>query len=208
MELLYRSTIYGALVWQVGDSVEQNGIFKIESKKAKADTVRGKNRAGLPATLKRSNIVRIVNVAWQKSFAWVEKNKKAIAVRGWGSLNCIGLYHPALQETKDMFKSINEIYEKQVRYGIDITDLSTLNTNQGSMGLCMDMFLDQKVKEMALGKMTPAEKKDKRLLAGQMKKDRGARLSAGLVATTDGYAIGPQCLAWARRTRLEKERKE
>jgi hypothetical protein len=64
------------------------------------------------------------------------------------------------------------------------------------------------VKETALGKMTPAEKKDKRLPIGQMKKDRGARLSTGLIAITDGYVIGPQCLAWARMTRLEKERKE
>jgi hypothetical protein len=31
--------------------------------------------------------------------------------------------------------------------------------------------------------------------------------SAGLMAITDGYAIGPKCLAWARRTWLEKERK-
>jgi hypothetical protein len=30
---------YGMTVWQVGNSVEQNGTFKIEIKKAKADTV-------------------------------------------------------------------------------------------------------------------------------------------------------------------------
>jgi flagellar biosynthesis component FlhA len=28
------------------------------------------------------------------------------------------------------------------------------------------------------------------------------------MAITDGYAIGPQCLVWAHRTRLEKEMKE
>jgi hypothetical protein len=125
-----------------------------------------------------------------------------------GALSCILLYHPELQETNDRVKSIKEMYEKKVRDGINITDLSALNTYQGSMALCMDMFLNQKVKETALGKMTPAEKKDKRRLTGQMKKDRGARLSAGLMVITDGYAIGPQCLAWDRRTRLEKERKE
>jgi hypothetical protein len=31
---------YGTSVWQVGDSPEKNGTFKIESRKAKADTVR------------------------------------------------------------------------------------------------------------------------------------------------------------------------
>jgi hypothetical protein len=70
----------------------------------------------------------------------------------------------------------------------------------------MDMFLDHKVKENALGKLTAVEKKEKRREAGLAKKARGARISAGLVAITDRYAIGPDCLAWARRTRLEKER--
>jgi hypothetical protein len=127
--------------WQVVDSVEQNSKFKIESNKAKADSVTAKDRAGLPAALERSDIVRIVNVAWQNSFTRVETNKKATAACGWGPLNYILLDHPELQETKDMVKSINEIYEKQVRDGIDITCLSTLNTDQGSMGLCMDMFI-------------------------------------------------------------------
>jgi hypothetical protein len=70
------------------------------------------------------------------------------------------------------------------------------------------MFLEHKVQEQALGKMTPAEKKKKRRQAGQRKKERGARISAGLMAIADGYAIGPQCLAWARRTHLRQERKE
>jgi hypothetical protein len=38
------------------------------------------------------------------------------------------------------------------------------------------------------------------------KKAGGARISAGLVAITDGYTIGPYCLSWARHTQLEKER--
>jgi hypothetical protein len=40
------------------------------------------------------------------------------------------------------------------------------------------------------------------------KRRRGARLSAGIVAITDAYAIGLQYLTLARRTRLENERKE
>jgi hypothetical protein len=69
-------------VWQLGDSAEQNGTLNIESKKAQADTGRCKIRVGLPATLERSDIVRIVNIAWQKSFARVDTNMNAIAERG------------------------------------------------------------------------------------------------------------------------------
>jgi hypothetical protein len=54
---------YGTSLWQVGDSQEQNGMFKIECKNSKAEPVRAKIRAGLPATLKRSDIVHIVHVA-------------------------------------------------------------------------------------------------------------------------------------------------
>jgi hypothetical protein len=55
------------------------------------------------------------------------------------------LDHPELQETKDRVRSINEIYDKQVRDSVKITDIATLNIQQSSMGLCMDMFLDHKV---------------------------------------------------------------
>jgi hypothetical protein len=53
---------YGTSMWQVGDSTEQNGTFKIESKKANANTVRNKIGAGLPAMLEKTDIVRIVNL--------------------------------------------------------------------------------------------------------------------------------------------------
>jgi hypothetical protein len=72
---------YGTSMWQLGNSAEQNGKFNIESWKAKSDTVRCKIRAGLPATLERSDIVIIV---WQKSFSRVDTNLKAISERGWG----------------------------------------------------------------------------------------------------------------------------
>jgi hypothetical protein len=127
----YIGVPYGTSVWQLGDSHEQNGTFKIESKKTKSDTFTGKIRAGLPATLDRSDITRIVNVGWQKYFAHFETDKKALAACGWRPLNHILLDHPELQDTKDRVKSINEIYEKQVRDGVDITDLVTLNTEEG-----------------------------------------------------------------------------
>jgi hypothetical protein len=117
------------------------------------------------------------------------------------------LDHPELQETKDRVESINDIYKKQVMDGVEITDLASLNTDKGSMGLTIDMFLDNALQEKALGKLTAAKKKEKRRQAGILRKDGGARLSAGLVFITDGYAINPDCLTWARRTRLKKEEK-
>jgi hypothetical protein len=139
-------------MWQVGYSTEQSGTFKIESKKTKADTVRNKIGAGLPTTLEKTDIVRIVNVAWQKSFARVNTNNRAIAARGRGPLNYILIDHPEVQETKEILQSINEIYAKQVRDGVEIVDLTLLNTEKGAMGMCMEVFLD-KVQENAFGKL-------------------------------------------------------
>jgi hypothetical protein len=180
-------------VWQLGDSAEQNGTFNIESKKANAETVKCNICAGLSATLERSDIVIILNIASQKSFARGDTNLKAISERGWAPLNYVILDHPELQETK--------------MDGVAITDLTLLNTDKGSMGLTMDMFLNNALQERALGKLTPAEKKEKRRQAGMLRKDGGTRLSAGLMVITDGYAIGPYGLAWTCCTRLDKERK-
>jgi hypothetical protein len=92
-------------------------------------------------------------------------------------------------------QSINDTYAKQMRNGVDITDLTMLNTNNGAVGQCMDIFLDHKVQENALGKLTAVEIKEKHRQTGLAKKAGGARISAGLMAITYGYAIEPDCLA-------------
>jgi hypothetical protein len=91
--------------------------------------------------------------------------------------------------------------------GAAITDLALLNNNTGSMGLAMDMFLNNVLQEKAIGKLTAAEKKEKRRQAGTSRKDGGARLSSSLMVIIDYYAIGPDCIAWACRIRLDKDRK-
>jgi hypothetical protein len=72
-------------------------------------------------TLERSDIIRIVNIASQKSFARVVTNLKAIAERGCPPLNYVLLDHPELEETNDRVQSIHDIYEKQVMDGFAIT---------------------------------------------------------------------------------------
>jgi hypothetical protein len=44
-------------------------------------------------------------------------------------------------------------------YGVEITDITSLNIEKGSMGLTMDMSIDHAVQEKALGKLAAAEKK-------------------------------------------------
>jgi hypothetical protein len=51
---------------------------------------------------------------------------------------------PELQETKDRVRLISDLYEIQVKDGVDIVDLTLLNTKWGQTGLTMDMFLYHK----------------------------------------------------------------
>jgi hypothetical protein len=89
---------YGTSYWQVGDSSEQNGCFKMALTKCKQALVTAKNDAKLPYEINRADIVKLVKDAWKISFARVETNKKSVLHRGWGpkALNYNALFHPEI----------------------------------------------------------------------------------------------------------------
>ena len=79
---------YGTSLWQVADSKEQNGSFKIGLSKAKKRIVEKRldmhmDSPGVCAT----DIMTIIDEAWSQSFARIDLNLKAIEARGWGPLN-------------------------------------------------------------------------------------------------------------------------
>jgi len=77
----------GTSYWQVADSSEQNGSFKMALTKAKREIITKKVRNCIPnARIEKHEVTMIVRKAWEKSFAKVQSNKKAIAVRGWNPL--------------------------------------------------------------------------------------------------------------------------
>jgi hypothetical protein len=98
---------YGTHLWQVGDSAEQNGAFKMALVKAKQQIINEKSKLHLPCKLERHDVVGLVHRAWNKSFARVDSNKKAIANRGWGPLTYNLLDHPELkqQNKKDIVEA-------------------------------------------------------------------------------------------------------
>ena len=79
---------YGTHKWQVGDSSQQNGMFKMMVTKFKRQLITWKsmNQSGRPDVLPE-DIISIVNYAWDHSFANVEGNKQAILSRGWYPYN-------------------------------------------------------------------------------------------------------------------------
>ena len=78
---------YGTSLWQVADSKEQNGSYKIALARAKKIFEDKLSMFIDPPTLERFDIIGLVNEAWASSFAKVDTNKKAICERGWGPCN-------------------------------------------------------------------------------------------------------------------------
>ena len=88
---------YGTALWQVGDSKEQNGSFNMAMTKAKDEMLEKKIELGLPDGIVETDMMALINIAWDKSFARVQKNKKAIVDRGWNPLNRSLLLHTELR---------------------------------------------------------------------------------------------------------------
>ena len=70
---------YGTAYWQVSDSSEQNGCFKMALTKYKRELLRRKELAGAEFAIDKQDITYIVRQAWASSFACIDNNKKAIA---------------------------------------------------------------------------------------------------------------------------------
>ena len=73
---------HGTSYWQVGDSTEQNGCFKMALAREKQALVTKKSEHALPFEINKTNIVKLVKDAWNVSFARVETNRKAVLHRG------------------------------------------------------------------------------------------------------------------------------
>ena len=102
MGRLYWSAIwhasYGTHVWQVADSSEMNGAFKLGVTKAKKEYFAIK-----PSSCQNwstTDVIPITNHAFPGSFGRVDKAKKVISDRGWGPLNYNLLWHSEILKTK------------------------------------------------------------------------------------------------------------
>ncbi len=69
---------YGTHLWQVGDSAEQNGAFKMALIRVKQKVISEKAKLYLPCKVEKHDIIGLDHRSWIKSFAKVESNKQAI----------------------------------------------------------------------------------------------------------------------------------
>jgi len=147
---------YGTSYWQVGDSSKQNGSFKMALTKAKNDLVTKKNDAGLEFAINKTDIVGLVRQAWKLSFAREDKNRNAIASRGWGprALAYNALLHPEILTSKS-----NQPEGPQLTSSTNPQDL---NLSEGIAATLVDRILPHKNREARLNGDNAEEIRKKR----------------------------------------------
>jgi hypothetical protein len=85
---------YGMALWQVGDLVQQNGMFKVWLVKRKEYSMNKRDQMNSNMEIVPTNIVPLVTHAWNKSFAQVEATQVAVLEGEWFPLNWNLLLHP------------------------------------------------------------------------------------------------------------------
>jgi len=137
---------YGTSLWQVADSKEQNGSYKISLSKAKKEFLEQKLRMFIdPPSLAPTDVIPLVNVAWSASFSRIDKNKKAIAERGWGPCNRNLLLYKEIQNTmtrddaallksmKDTFLSPSNNFAETDKALIDSLSIQQSSSGDGTI---------------------------------------------------------------------------
>lgn len=108
---------YGTHLWQVADSSELNGCFKMQLTKLKKNYRKYKPIS--KKTFESTDIIPLVRQAWTLSFGRSGVARKAIAARGWGPLNYILLDHPTLLHFKKPIQQLNNQPKKSIEVNLE-----------------------------------------------------------------------------------------
>ena len=81
-------------------------MFKFFLAVAKKLLMERKKKGFLPMVLQATDIIPMLNYAWERSFAIVPSNKKAINQRGWYPFNRNLLLHPELIATMTLGEKV------------------------------------------------------------------------------------------------------
>jgi hypothetical protein len=134
--------------WQVGDSSEQNGSWKMLMTKSKETLVKEKLKLGLvPVTIDKTDIIPLCNKAWPKIFgAGITHNLKALSDRGHNPLNRALLMYPDILSTRAEIIDVDEEQPAPHPHARGLptffVDVQSLNMDKGFAAECMDTILN------------------------------------------------------------------
>jgi len=194
---------YGTSYWQVGDSAEQNGSYKMALTKSKRELVLKKQRSCIDnPRIETHEIMLIIRSAWNNSFARVDYNKKAIAARGWNPLTRNLLDHPEIAVTKE--PTPEEGSDQQGHSAGSIAN--TLNFSDGLAHTCISDIIQSIDLEAVRERIRANQDNGRQALE---KLTEAKKLSAGTVFKSGRVYLGPEVLQVQlerKRVRDEKEK--
>ena len=146
---------YGTSLWQVGDTYQQNGRFKISLVQIKKQIMDLRlSTFCSELELQPTDIMPMINYGWKNSFGDVDGNCVAIAATGWNPLTKILLLHPDLRRTMSDYDRQQELHldlvnerkleillDKHGEVDDDSTDETALNFNNGYAGVMIDKIV-------------------------------------------------------------------
>lgn len=92
--------LYGTRLWQMGDSKQQHGTYKITLSIIKQMILELKTWLMMQqSSIGANKFIFLINYVWATSFAQVEPNKYDITERGWNTLNRCNLLDNQLYST-------------------------------------------------------------------------------------------------------------
>ena len=201
-------TPYGTALWQVGDSKECNGSLNIALSKAKKDMLDDKTKMCMQAQLKTYDIIPLVNTAWLKSFYREDKNKNAIADRGWGPLNRSLLLNNEIRATmteEELQLELAPTSTALVPYTAAVADttddalvttnntlatftpMPTLNFEYGNAAHCLDSIVQHDQLHKARQRIKKEQENGKSLLE---KINVSKRVTAGILVKAGSHRLG------------------
>jgi hypothetical protein len=141
---------YATHIWQPADSIQLNGAFKIALTKAKLLYLDSK-----PENIKAfkpTDVIPLINMAWEQSFGRTESAKKAILERGWLVLNYVLLDDKRLINDTDDGTAVpaDENSESDEESEIDLQAVRKILKNINCTGTtyldCLDLLLQEEQK--------------------------------------------------------------
>ena len=146
---------YGTALWQVADSSQQNGKYKmlLNEKKKELFTYRLSIFQSDLSSM-QTDIIPIVNWCWPCAFADVQNNIKAICERGWNPLSRALLFDNTIRATitQDMLKWESECglfsdvqlkkYQRDLFYSDDGNGMISVKSHKGLSNAKHNINLD------------------------------------------------------------------
>jgi hypothetical protein len=199
---------YATSYWQVGDSAEQNGCFKIIWYQKKREMVTFKRDRGLPMVIGPEDIIPTLNRCFHHSYGRPRVNRNATSDRGWTPLNRKLQSHPELMDPDDAPERtpINH-FEAQVSTDGSTSTISDLNLDGGYSADVLDRIIQQRMKTGGI------ERRQQRLQEGSRARkslEEAKRVTSGILVGNGIHSLNDNRLLEKVQQRekedLDKER--